>query len=156
MAENKKNTIDQTKETPTPPEVLVIDNDEAHAEVVAESLERTGMNCHIATSGPAGIRMLEKGNFDVVITDLVMNEVDGFGVLKRAKELLPDCEVILMTGHGSVPSAVEAMQQGAFNYLLKPLNLEQLRTITGPGGRKRDPPPRQRRTKATSGRKVRI
>ena len=53
-----------------------------------------------------------------------MNDVDGLEILAQAKEVLPDAEVILVTGHGTIPSAVEAMQQGAFNYLLKPLDLK--------------------------------
>ena len=63
----------------------------------------------------------------MVITDLVMNDIDGLGILARAKADQPDAEVILMTGHGTVPSAVEAMRSGAFNYLLKPLDIAQLR-----------------------------
>ena len=112
-----------------PVEVLIVDNDEAHAKVVAESLDRVGFSCHVAASGPAGAEMIEQRQFDVVITDLVMNDVDGLGILAKAKEELPDAEVILMTGHGSIPSAVSAMQQGAFNYLLKPLDISQLRTV---------------------------
>jgi two-component system, NtrC family, response regulator HydG len=112
-----------------PVEVLIVDNDVAHADVVAESLERVGFHCRVATSGTQGSRAIEEGAFDVIVTDLVMHDVDGLGILGKAKEALPDCEVILMTGHGTIPSAVEAMQRGAFNYLLKPLNIEQLRTI---------------------------
>jgi len=59
-----------------------------------------------------------------------MSDIDGLGILGRAKKELPDAEVILITGHGSIPSAVTAMQQGAFNYLLKPLDLGQLRAVT--------------------------
>ena len=120
----------KTDERDAPPvEVLIVDNDEAHAEVVAESLDRVGFSCHVATSGPAGAEMIEGGQFDVVITDLVMNDIDGLGILAKAKEELTDAEVILMTGHGSIPSAVSAMQKGAFNYLLKPLDISQLRTV---------------------------
>jgi len=111
-------------------EVLIIDNDESHAQAVAESLERVGYECHVATSGTQGARMIDEGQFNVIITDLVMNDVDGLAILARAKKELPDAEVILITGHGTVPSAVAAMQQGAFNYLLKPLDINQLRAIT--------------------------
>ena len=122
---------EQADDQAAPPvEVLIVDNDEAHAQVVAEGLERVGFSCRVATSGAEGARMIEEGQFDVVITDLVMSDVDGLGVLATAKEELPEAEVILMTGHGTVPSAVAAMQQGAFNYLLKPLDLAQLRAIT--------------------------
>jgi two-component system response regulator HydG len=84
----------------------------------------------VATSGNEGAKRIEEGGYDVVITDLVMNDIDGLGILARAKKDLPEAEVILITGHGSIPSAVTAMQQGAFNYLLKPLDLGQLRAVT--------------------------
>ena len=113
-----------------PAKVLIVDNDESHAEVVAESLDRVGFACQVATSGTEGAQRIEEGEYDVIITDLVMNDVDGLGILAKAKQELPDAEVILITGHGSIPSAVTAIQQGAFNYLLKPLDLGQLRAVT--------------------------
>jgi two-component system response regulator HydG len=97
---------------------------------MAETLQRVGYDCTVATSGPEGSRLIDQDTFDVVITDLVMNEVDGEEILRRSKEALPDCEVIVVTGHGSVPKAVEAMQQGAFNFLEKPLTPERLRAVT--------------------------
>ena len=117
-------------ESEIPIQVLVVDNDQAHAEAVADSLNRVGFACTVATSGAAGAALIEEGSYDVIITDLMMSDVDGLEILGRAKESLPDAEVILVTGHGTVPSAVEAMQQGAFNYLLKPLDLKQLRAVT--------------------------
>ncbi len=111
--------------------VLIVDNDDAHAEVVSESLETAGYRCTIATSGAEGVRKIEGDEFDIVVTDLVMNDVDGFGILAKAKEVLPDAEVIVITGHGTVQSAVKAMQERAFNYLTKPLDLAELRTVVG-------------------------
>jgi two-component system, NtrC family, response regulator HydG len=110
-----------------PAEVLIVDNDQSHADTVAESLERVGFHCRVAVSGNEGVRLIEETPFDLVITDLVMNDVDGLGILARSKAEQPDAEVILMTGHGTVASAVEAMRRGAFNYLLKPLDIAQLR-----------------------------
>jgi two-component system, NtrC family, response regulator HydG len=110
-----------------PAEVLIVDNDQSHAETVAESLERVGFHCRVAASGNEGARLIEETPFDLVITDLVMNDIDGLGILARSKAEQPDAEVILMTGHGTVASAVEAMRRGAFNYLLKPLDIAQLR-----------------------------
>lgn len=120
----------RTSENAAQTRVLIIDNDEAHALVVAESLERVGYLCTVATSGEQGAERIARGEFDVIITDLVMNDLDGLQILRQAKDDQPDAEVILITGHGSIPSAVQAMQQGAFNYLLKPLDLQQLRAVT--------------------------
>lgn len=120
----------QEQATSGPPiQVLIVDNDEAHAEAMAASLERVGYLCTVATSGTDGARLIREQSFDLIITDLKMNDVDGLEILGIAKESLPDSEVILVTGHGTVPSAVTAMQQGAFNYLLKPLDLKQLRAV---------------------------
>ena len=109
--------------------VLIVDNDASHAEAVAESLQRVGYACTVATSGPQGAKLIDRESFNLVITDLVLNDVDGLELLKLAKDKLPDAEVILVTGHGTIPSAVTAMQQGAFNYLLKQLDMSQLRTV---------------------------
>ncbi|MEC7499249.1 MAG: sigma-54 dependent transcriptional regulator [Planctomycetota bacterium] len=113
-----------------PIRVLLVDNDPDHARAMAESLERVGYTCVIATGGPEGCREIEQQTFDVVVTDLVMNEVDGMGVLKQARELLPECEVIMVTGHATVPKAVEAMQEGAFNFLEKPITPKRLQAVT--------------------------
>jgi two-component system, NtrC family, response regulator HydG len=122
-------TASDPKTDPAALRLLIIDNDEGHAQAVAESLERVGYHCTVATSGSEGARLIERERFDIVLTDLMMNDLDGLEILARAKNDLPDAEVILVTGHGTVPSAVTAMQQGAFNYLLKPLDIKQLRAV---------------------------
>jgi len=112
-----------------PIRVLVVDNDEALARAMEESLAKVGYEVVVATSGPEGARRIETDTFDIVITDLVMNDVDGMEILARARQALPDAEVILVTGHATVPKAVEAMQQGAFNFLEKPISAARLRAI---------------------------
>src|SRR5437763_7877957 len=109
--------------------VLIIDDEEFHAEAVAESLERLGYECVIATSGSAGAKKLEEEEFDVIVTDLRMEDLDGLAILRKAKQDAPDAEVVLITGHGDVKTAVEAMQQGAANYLTKPVDMKELRAI---------------------------
>ena len=113
-----------------PIRILIVDNDPDHADVMYESLERTGYSCDKATSGPDGAACIEQEHYDIVITDLVMEGVDGMELLGRAKESLPDSEVIMVTGHASVPKAVEAMQQGAFTFLEKPITPKRLRATT--------------------------
>lgn len=109
--------------------VLVVDDDEPHAEAVAESLERVGYDCVVATTGREGLRLIEEQTFDIIITDLIMDSVGGLEVLTRAKQELPDAEVIILTGHGTIKTAVTAMQSGATTYLTKPLDINELRAV---------------------------
>lgn len=128
------NDIEKREDTPTPAtptlRLLIVDNDPAHARAMAESLEKVGYTCTTATSGPEGARLIRQESFDVVITDMVMNEVDGMEILGLAKQTLANCEVIMVTGHATVPKAVEAMQHGAHNFLEKPITPNRLRAVT--------------------------
>ncbi len=108
--------------------VLVVDDDEPHATAVAESLERVGYDCVVATSGAEGLTLIEEQVFDIVITDLMMDGVGGLEVLAKAKGELPDAEVVILTGHSTIKTAVTAMQAGASTYLTKPLDINELRT----------------------------
>jgi two-component system, NtrC family, response regulator HydG len=108
--------------------VLVVDDDEPHAVAVAESLERVGYDCVVATSGEEGLRLIEEQVFDIVITDLIMEGVGGLEVLAKAKRELPDAEVVILTGNSTIKTAVTAMQAGASTYLTKPLDINELRT----------------------------
>lgn len=110
--------------------VLIVDNDVALARAMLEALEKVGYRCTLATGGPEGKRQIEQDTFDIVITDMVMNDVDGMQILALAKQLLPEAEVIMVTGHATVTKAVEAMQIGAFNFLEKPITPAKLRTVT--------------------------
>ena len=112
-----------------PIRVLVVDDDESHAEAVAESLERVGYECVVASTGRDGLRLIEEQNFDIVLTDLIMDEVGGMEVLAKAKRELPDAEVVILTGHNTAKAAVLAMQAGATTYLTKPLDIVELRTV---------------------------
>ena len=107
--------------------VLIVDDDDAHAQAVADSLRRINCDCTIANTGQRGIELIEGENFDIIITDLRMQEVDGLAVLNKARQELPEAEVIVLTGHSSVHSAVTAMQGGAYTYLTKPLDVQELR-----------------------------
>ena len=119
-----------SSEAPASPElirVLVVDNDIVHARTMGEGLGRPGYQCTVAGSGTEGARKIEQDSFDIVVTDLMMNDIGGLEILARVKKTSPETEVIVVTGHGTVPSAVSAMQQGAYTYLQKPLDLGQLR-----------------------------
>jgi two-component system response regulator HydG len=114
--------------------VLIIDDERPHAEAVAESLARVGYECVIATSGKAGADKIEKEDFDVILTDLRMEDLDGLTLLRKAKQDLPEAEVVLITGYGDVKTAVEAIKEGAANYLTKPVDMGELRAIVDKAG----------------------
>ena len=109
--------------------MLVVDNEAAHARAMTESLEKVGYVCEVATSGPEAASMIQRESYDIIITDMVMNDVDGMKILSLAKDKLPECEIVMVTGHATVPVAVEAMQKGAFNFLEKPITPNRLRAI---------------------------
>ncbi|MCH2210114.1 MAG: sigma-54 dependent transcriptional regulator [Fuerstiella sp.] len=114
--------------TAIPIRVLVVDDDESHAQAVAESLSRINCECQVAASGERGSGLITSDSWDVIVTDLQMGDINGLEILRLAKDELPDAEVIVLTGHGSIASAVTAMQHGAYTYLTKPLDITELRS----------------------------
>ncbi len=112
-----------------PLRVLIIDDELAHAEVIGEGLERVGYECVVAGSGQLGAKKIEQESFDVIITDLKMAGVDGMEIVRKAQARQPEAKVIVITGYGDVNSAVRAMKEGADHFMLKPIDLDQLRTI---------------------------
>ncbi|RUL86964.1 sigma-54-dependent transcriptional regulator [Tautonia sociabilis] len=117
--------------------VLVVDDDEPHAEAVAESLRRVGYDCTVAVGGREALRLIEEQHFDIIVTDLVMEPVGGLEVLQKAKQELPDAEVVILTGHGTIQTAVRAMQGGAATYLTKPLDINELRDVVAKASKSR-------------------
>ena len=109
--------------------VLIVDNDKDLARAMTESLERIGFECTCATSGQEGSDLIHKNIYHIIVTDLMMNDVDGMDILNLAKKTQPDCEVIMVTGHATVPRAVDAMRQGAFNFLEKPITPKRLQVV---------------------------
>jgi two-component system response regulator HydG len=118
----------KAEEPQRPIRVLIVDDDERHAEALAEGLELDAHQCTVVDSGDAGIAKLEEQSFDAVLTDLIMHGKTGLDVLQEARRLQPNAVVLVITGHGSVETAVEAMHKGAADYLTKPVNLHELRT----------------------------
>src|ERR1700722_7015779 len=114
---------------PEPLRVLVIDDDKMLAETIAESLERRGHACTVATTGKAGATKLDQEQFDVVLTDLKMADLDGLAVVEKCRRVQPDAEIFVITGYGDVKTAVEAMKLGASHYLQKPIDLAELRAV---------------------------
>ena len=110
--------------------ILVIDDEPGHSEATAEALAKVGYECVQANTAAGGLDVLGRGNIDVVVTDLKLGEeLDGLDILREALRLHSDIEVIVVTGHGTIPSAVEAIQLGAASYLTKPLDINELRAV---------------------------
>lgn len=109
--------------------ILIIDDEKNIREGLADSLEMEGYNTILAADGKEGLQYISKGDVDLVITDLRMPEVSGEEVLAKVTAETPGVPVIVLTGHGSIDSAVNAMRDGAYDFLTKPLSLDRLTLI---------------------------
>ncbi len=109
--------------------ILIVENDPAGAESMAEGLASERFDCTVAQSGAGGLRLIENERFDLVITDLLMDDVDGLKILEAARRHLPGVKVVVVTAHGGAKTATLAMHLGAFWFLEKPLELKELRAV---------------------------
>jgi DNA-binding NtrC family response regulator len=106
--------------------LLLVDDEVGFVEVLFKRLARRGMAVTVASSGAEGIQALRRRDFDVAVLDLKMEDMDGIEVLKIFKKMAPAMPVIMLTGHGSESSARQGIQFGAFDYLTKPYELDDL------------------------------
>jgi DNA-binding NtrC family response regulator len=111
------------------PRILIADDERIARENLEHVLRGEGYETVSVHNGLAAIRELEKEEFDLVLTDIRMQPVDGIQVLDRARDLYPDIEVIVITGYASVSSAVEAMSKGAYYYIAKPYRIDEVRAL---------------------------
>lgn len=109
--------------------LLIIDDEKNIREGLAANFEMEDYNVKTASNGADGLKLIEKGDIDLVITDLRMPGISGEQVLAKVTAETPGIPVIILTGHGSIDSAVDAMRHGAYDFLTKPLNLDQLGMI---------------------------
>jgi DNA-binding NtrC family response regulator len=111
--------------------VLVVDDEPNARSALAELLRGEGYVAEVAADGLSAVRMLESFDPDVVLTDLHMPLLDGLGLLQQGKELVPHAAFVVMTAHGSIDTAVAAIQRGAENFLTKPLDLDAVVALVG-------------------------
>ena len=109
--------------------ILVVDDEPLMRKFLEEGLKRKGYLVEIAENGKEAFGKLLKGSFDLVVTDMKMPDVSGLDVVRKAKELSPHTQVIVMTAHGTIENAVEAMRLGAFHYILKPFTFDALAVL---------------------------
>ncbi len=106
--------------------VLVADDDEIFLEILAETVEETGAAVDLAPDGLAALEQLSAGDFDILISDLNMPRMDGLTLLRQVRALYPHILSILITGFGSLESAIQALRLGAYDYIQKPFMVEQV------------------------------
>ena len=109
--------------------ILVVDDKQSFCFMIKGYLEDAGYEADCAANGGEALALLEHGRFDLVLSDMVMPEMDGMTLLRQVRSLQPLIPFVLVTAHGSVDSAVAAMKEGADDYLLKPLNREELLVV---------------------------
>jgi DNA-binding NtrC family response regulator len=112
-----------------PAHILVIDDDKAMRDACFQILSRQGYRVELAAGAKQGLTLLERLSFDTILLDLVMPDMDGLEALKKIRALDPDVEVIIITGYGTIQSAVESIKAGAFHFLSKPFVPDDLRNL---------------------------
>ncbi len=106
--------------------VLLVDDEVEFLEPMAARLRRRGIDCATAQSGQEALEVLGRGQFDCAVVDVKMPAMDGLDLLRRMRRDHPGVPVILLTGHASVELGVQGLELGAFEYLMKPVDLDEL------------------------------
>jgi DNA-binding NtrC family response regulator len=109
--------------------VLLVDDEENLLEYLSKRLLKQGFSVKAAFSGEEALEAAQEGHYDVAVVDLKMPEMDGVETQKRLKDVQPLLQCIVLTGHGSIETALESGQQDAFQYLLKPVDYDNLVTV---------------------------
>ena len=110
-----------------PAKILFIDDEAIARENLTHVLTQEGYEITAVESGEEGLQLIQKNEYELVLTDLMLHGMNGIQILERVKEMRPATEVIVITGHATVDTAVTAMQKGAHSYIAKPFNLDELR-----------------------------
>ena len=122
-----KDESESEKRTPT--RILVVDDEEIMRTFLKEVLSDEGYQIDLAVSGRDAVEKMTSNQYEIIITDIVMPELDGLGVVAAAKDLPYEVDVVVMTGYASMGTAVESMKLGATDYITKPFNIDQIRII---------------------------
>jgi DNA-binding NtrC family response regulator len=106
--------------------VLLVDDEEEFVETLAERMRTRGMDVSTSNSGASALQLVDDEDFDVVVLDLKMPGIDGLDALKRIKRRRPNMQVVLLTGYATLEKGVEAIKEGALEFLEKPVDLASL------------------------------
>jgi signal transduction histidine kinase len=117
--------------------LLVVDDEESVAVTMGAILEMDGYKVSISTSGTDAIRRLHESEFDLVLTDLRLDDADGLSIVSEVCRIHPDTVSIILTGYASLESAINALREGAYDYLIKPCDVDELRAVVARGVERR-------------------
>ena len=112
-----------------PISILIADDDKVIADIFKDLLTSENRSVETCHNGRSAVEMLQQGNIDLLMADLVMPEMGGLEVLKHAKKINPDIIVIIVTGYASLETAVAAIKEGAYDYIIKPCKLDEIRIV---------------------------
>ncbi len=127
LGDHRTDVFERTTDLdPNQIELLFVDDDNDFRSTATRRFERRGFRVQEAADANDAVRLLQNRQFDVVVSDMVMPGLSGLDLLQRVKELSPECEVILLTGEGTIETAVQAMKLGAYDFLTKPFPLAEL------------------------------
>jgi DNA-binding NtrC family response regulator len=113
--------------------ILVVDDDKLVNEFINETLTRAGYSVHSALSGPEALKLMEETDYDLILTDVRMPEMDGITLLMKIKAVSPDSVVVVITAYGTIENAVDAMRKGAYDYILKPFSPDEIEIVVRRG-----------------------
>ena len=108
--------------------LLLVDDEKEFLKVLSNRLRKRGVEVETASSGAKGIQSLRRADFDVAVVDLKMEDMGGIEVLQIFKKMAPEIPIIILTGHGSEEALMEGMTSGAYDYLMKPCDIDELLT----------------------------
>jgi two-component system response regulator HydG len=109
--------------------ILIVEDEKIALKNLEHIMKKEGYEVVGTESAPNALKLLEEQPFDVVLTDLKMEKVDGIQILKKCRDLYPDAEVIMITGYATLESTVQTMKHGAFYYVTKPFKLDEVRKV---------------------------
>jgi DNA-binding NtrC family response regulator len=107
-------------------DVLIVDDEQDFRDVIVKKLEKRDLQCDSAPDGSTALAMIKAKNYDVVLLDVKMPGMDGIETLREIKKIAPMIEVVMLTGHASVESGINGIKYGAFDYLMKPMEVDIL------------------------------
>ena len=106
--------------------ILLVDDEKTMVKYLSKRLIKRGFDVSVAYSGLSALEEIKKNDFDLVLLDVLMPGMDGIETLKEIKKIRPETEVVMLTGHASVKVGIDGMKSGAYNYILKPFDLNDL------------------------------